>query len=189
MKGYIAVNGLSLSGTCGKIAKDMAQVVAVASALTVIGGCRGAHPYFKCESKGENKMSNQFEFEPAYYLASVTQYVSDDGRHYIVGPIWECAKKIDGKEHFPVVVARKGMEGCVYWCREKSRGSSGNFEVEAHGGDFRLADNSFCHSDETAPAIYAEFVSGGTTNKVALERKDMDSIDYPELPMSETRKD
>lgn len=143
----------------------------------------------KCESKGENKMSNQFEFEPAYYLASVTQYVSDDGRHYIVGPIWECAKKIDGEEHFPVVVARKGMEGCVYWCREKSRGSSGNFEMESQHGDFRLADNSFCHSDETAPAIYAEFVSGGTTNKVALERKDMDSIDYPELPMSETRKD
>ena len=50
----------------------------------------------KCESKGESKMSNQFEFEPAYYLASVTQYVSDDGRHYVVGPIWECVKQIDG---------------------------------------------------------------------------------------------
>ena len=130
-----------------------------------------------------------FSFEPAYYLASVTQYVSDDGRHYIVSPIWECAKKIDGEEHFPVVVARKGMEGCVYWCREKSRGSCGNFEVKSSDGDFRLVDNSFCHSDEMAPVTYAEFVSGGTTNKVALERKDMDSIDYPELPMSETRKD
>ena len=130
-----------------------------------------------------------FSFEPAYYLASVTQYVSDDGRHYVVGPIWECVKQIDGEQHFPVVVAGKGMEGRVYWCRETSRGSSGNFEVEAHGGDFRLVDGSFCHSDEMAPVIYAEFVSGGTTNKVALERKDMDSIDYPELPMSETRKD
>ena len=126
-----------------------------------------------------------FSFEPAYYLASVTQYVSDDGRHYIVGPIWECAKKIDGEEHFPVVVARKGMEGCVYWCREKSRGSSGNFEVEAQDGDFRLADNSFCHSDETAPAIYAEFVSNGISGQISLERKGLDDIDYPELPKRE----
>ena len=130
-----------------------------------------------------------FSFEPAYYLASVTQYVSDDGKYYIVGPIWECEKQINGEQHFPVVAAGKGMEGCVYWCRETSRGSSGNFEVEAQHGDFRLVDGSFCHSDEMPPVIYAEFVSGGTTNKVALERKDMDSIDYPELPMSETRKD
>ena len=130
-------------------------------------------------------MSNQFEFEPAYYLASVMQYVSQDGRRYVVGPIWECVKQIDGEQHFPVVVAGKGMEGRVYWCREKSRGSSGNFEVESSDGDFRLVDNAFCHFDETAPVIYAEFVSGGTTNKVALERKDMDSIDYPELPKRE----
>ena len=115
-------------------------------------------------------MSNQFEFEPAYYLASATQYVSDDGRHYIVGPIWECAKKIDGEEHFPVVVARKGMEGCVYWCREKSRGSSGNFEMESQDGDFRLTDNSFCHSDETDLLMYAEFASDGTTSQVALKK-------------------
>ena len=126
-----------------------------------------------------------FSFEPAYYLASVMQYVSQDGRRYVVGPIWECVKQIGGEQHFPVVVAGKGMEGRVYWCREKSRGSSGNFEVEAHGGDFRLADNSFCHSDEMAPVIYAEFVSGGTTNKVALERKGLDDIDYPELPKRE----
>ena len=130
-------------------------------------------------------VAGAFSFEPAYYLASVTQYVSDDGRHYIVGPIWECAKKIDGEEHFPVVVARKGMEGCVYWCREKSRGSSGNFEVEAQDGDFRLADNSFCHSDETAPAIYAEFVSNGISGQISLERKGLDDIDYPELPKRE----
>ena len=69
-------------------------------------------------------MSNQFEFEPAYYLASVTQYVSGDGRHYFVGPIWECVKQIDGEQHFPVVAAGKGMEGRVYWCRETSRGRS-----------------------------------------------------------------
>ena len=75
-------------------------------------------------SKGESKMSNQFEFEPAYYLASVTQYVSGDGRHYFVGPIWECAKQIDGEQHFPVVAAGKGLEGRVYWCRETSRGRS-----------------------------------------------------------------
>ena len=122
------------------------------------------------ESKGENKMSNQFEFEPAYYLASATQYVSDDGRHYIVGPIWECVKQIDGEQHFPVVVARKGMEGCVYWCREKSRGSSGNFEMESQDGDFRLTDNSFCHSDETDLLMYAEFASDGATSQVALKK-------------------
>lgn len=130
-----------------------------------------------------------FSFEPAYYLASVAQYVSQDGRYYVVGPVWECVKQIDGKDRFPVVVAGKGIEGCVYWCREISRGSSGNFEVESQHGDLRLVDGSFCHSDEMAPVIYADFVSGGTANKVALERKDMDSIDYPELPMSETRKD
>ena len=54
-------------------------------------------------------MSNQFEFESAYYLASVMQYVSQDGRRYVVGPIWECVKQIDGEQHFPVVVAGKGM--------------------------------------------------------------------------------
>ena len=139
----------------------------------------------KCESKGESKMSNQFEFEPAYYLASVTQYVSQDGRHYVVGPIWECVKQIDGERHYPVVVAGKGMEGRVYWCRETSRGSSGNFEVESQDGDFRLADNSFCHSDETSPVTYAEFVSNGTTDKISLERKSLDDIDYPELPKRE----
>ena len=111
-----------------------------------------------------------FSFEPAYYLASVTQYVSDDGRHYIVGPIWECAKKIDGEEHFPVVVARKGMEGCVYWCCEKSRGSSGNFEVVSEAGDFSLSDSSFCHSDEAKAWTYMTFASEGITNKVILRR-------------------
>ena len=113
-----------------------------------------------------------FSFEPAYYLASVTQYVSDDGRHYIVGPIWECAKKIDGEEHFPVVVARKGMEGCVYWCHETSRGSSGNFEVVSEAGDFSLSDSSFCHSDEAKACTYMTFASEGATNKVMLRRAD-----------------
>ena len=126
---------------------------------------------------------------PADSFCGVEQYMSEDRQYYVVGPIWRCAKDIDGEQHFPVVAAGKGMEGCVYWCRETSRGSSGNFEMESQYGDFRLVDGSFCHSDEMAPVIYAEFVSGGTTNKVALERKDMDSIDYPELPMSETRKD
>ena len=149
-------------------------------ALTIIGGVMAvslaimAVELFviclKCESKGENKMSNQFEFEPAYYLASVTQYVSQDGRHYVVGPIWECVKQIDGEQHFPVVVAGKGMEGRVYWCRETSRGSSGNFEVESQGGDFRLTDNSFCHSAETDLLTYAEFVSDGTANRVVLKK-------------------
>ena len=111
-----------------------------------------------------------FSFEPAYYLASVTQYVSDDGRHYIVGPIWECAKKIDGEEHFPVVVARKGMEGCVYWCHETSRGSSGNFEVESEAGDFSFSDSSFCHSDEVKAWTYMTFASEGATNNVILRR-------------------
>ena len=113
-----------------------------------------------------------FSFEPAYYLASVTQYVSDDGRHYIVGPIWECAKKIDGEEHVPVVVARKGMEGCVYWCHETSRGSSGNFEVVSEAGDFSLSDSSFCHSDEVKAWTYMTFASEGATNKVMLRRAD-----------------
>ena len=115
-------------------------------------------------------MSNQFKFESAYYLADVTQYVSQDGRHYVVGPIWECVRQIGGERCFPVVVCGKGMEGCVYWCREILHGSSGNFEVETQNGDFRLADNLFCHSDETAPVAYAEFVSGGITNHVLLKK-------------------
>ena len=164
-------------------------------ALTIIGGVMAgslaimAAELFviclKCESKGESKMRNQLEFEPAYYLASVTQYVSQDGRHYVVGPIWECVKQIDGEQHFPVVVAGKGMESRVYWCREISRGSSGNFEVESQCGDFRLADNSFCHSDETSPVTYAEFVSNGIADTISLERKSLDDIDYPELPKRE----
>lgn len=136
----------------------------------------------KRESKGENKLSNQFEFEQAYYLASVTQYVSDDGRRYVVGPIWKCAKQIDGEQHFPVVVAGKGMDGRVYWCRETSRGSSGNFVVESQDGDFRLADNSFCHSDETDLLMYAEFISNGIADTISLERKGLYDIDYPEVP-------
>ena len=83
------------------------------------------------------------------------------------------------------MVAGKGLEGRVYWCRETSRGSSGNFEVESQGGDFRLTDNSFCHSDETAPVTYAEFVANGTADKISLRRKDLDDIDYPELPRRE----
>jgi len=122
---------------------------------------------------------------PADSFCGVEQYMSEDRQYYVVGPIWRCAKDIDGEQHFPVVAAGKGMEGCVYWCRETSRGSSGNFEMESQHGDFRFVDGSFCHSDEMAPVIYAEFVSGGTTNKVALERKGMDSIDYPELPKRE----
>lgn len=123
-----------------------------------------------------------FSFEPAYYLASVAQYVSQDGRYYVVGPIWECVKQIDGKDHFPVVVAGKGIEGCVYWCREISRGSSGNFEVESQHGDFRLVDNSFCHSDAMDLPARAEFVSEGTAVKIPLERKGLDDFGYPELP-------
>ena len=170
MKGYVAVNGLSFSGTCGKMAKGMAQVLAVASVLTAIGGCFRGRQYFNDESKGENKMSNQFEFEPAYYLASVTQYVSDDGRHYVVGPIWECVKQIDGEEHFPVVVAGKGKEGRVYWCREVSRGSSGNFEVVSNDGAFYFSDSSFCSSDEMKFVTYMDIISGTATNRIELGR-------------------
>ena len=62
------------------------------------------------------------------------------------------------------------MEGRVYWCRETSRGSSGNFVVESQDGDFRLTDNSFCHSDETDLLMYAEFASDGATSQVALKK-------------------
>lgn len=112
-----------------------------------------------------------FSFEPAYYLASVTQYVSQDGRYYVVGPIWECVKQIDGKDHFPVVVAgKKGIEGCVYWCREISRGSSGNFEVVSNDGAFYFSDSSFCSSDEMKFVTYMDIISGTATNRIELGR-------------------
>jgi len=115
-------------------------------------------------------MTGQFEFEPAYYLASVLRYISQDGQYYVVGPIWECVRQIGGKEHFPVVVSGKKIEGCVFWCREVSRDANGNFEVASENDDFRLADNSLRHPDEMNPVIYVDFVSGGITNRVAMEK-------------------
>ena len=115
-------------------------------------------------------MTGQLEFEPAYYLASILRYVSQDGQYYIVGPIWECVRHIDGEEHYPAVVSGKRIDGWVFWCHEASHESSGNFEVVSENGDFRLADNSLRHSDETAPVAYADFVSGGITNRVALDK-------------------
>ena len=115
-------------------------------------------------------MTGQFEFEPAYYLASVLRYISPDGQYYVVGPIWECVRQVDGETHFPVVVCGKKIEGCVFWCREASHDANGNFEVVSENGDFHLADNSLRHSDEMKPAIYVDFVSGGITNRVALEK-------------------
>ena len=62
---------------------------------------------FRSENKGDAKMTGQFEFEPAYYLASVLRYISQDGQYYVVGPIWECVRQIGGETHFPVVVCGK----------------------------------------------------------------------------------
>ena len=42
--------------------------------------------------------------------------------------------------------------------------------MESQDGDFRLTDNSFCHSDETDLLMYAEFASDGTTSQVALKK-------------------
>ena len=115
-------------------------------------------------------MTGQFEFEPAYYLASILRYVSQDGQYYVVGPIWECVRQIGGKKHFPVIVSGKRIEGRVYWCSEVSHDASDNFEVASENGDFRLVDNLLHLSDETTPEAYVDFVSGGTTNRVALEK-------------------
>jgi hypothetical protein len=66
----------------------------------------------------------------------VLQYVSQDGRWRVVGPVWDSAKKIGGEWHFPIMVGSDGADERVYWCREVSRGSCGNFAVESKNGDF-----------------------------------------------------
>lgn len=64
------------------------------------------------------------------------RYVSQDGRWRVVGPVWDSAKKIGGEWHFPITVGSDGVGERVYWCREVSRGSCGNFAVESKNGDF-----------------------------------------------------
>lgn len=100
----------------------------------------------------------------------VLQYVSQDGRWRVVGPVWDCSKQIDGKWYYPVVVAEKGKDGRVCWCREVSHGSSGNFDVISNDGTFYFSDSSFCSSDEMKFVTYMDFISGITTNRIELMR-------------------
>ena len=102
--------------------------------------------------------------------ANILMYSSQDGRYRVVGPIWECARLVDGRPCYPVVVGCGEGDGRVYWCHETSRGSSGNFEVESEAGDFSLSDSSFCHSDEMNFVAYMDVFSNGVTNRVELER-------------------
>ena len=102
--------------------------------------------------------------------ASVLQYVSQDGRWRVVGPVWDCSKQIDGEWYYPVVVAEKGKDGRVCWCRGVSHGSSGNFDVISKDGTFYFSDSSFCCSDEMKLVTYMDFISGITTNRVKLGR-------------------
>ena len=118
-------------------------------------------------------MTGQFEFEPAYYLASALRYVPQDGQYYVVGPIWECVKQIGGEKHFPVVDCGKRIDGCLFWCSEVSHDASGNFEVMSENGNFYLTDNSFCHPNETNPMIYVAIASDGTTDRVILEKLEL----------------
>ena len=100
----------------------------------------------------------------------VLLYKSQDGNWRVVGPIWNCSKRIDGEWYFPVMVAENGKDGRVCWCREVSRGSSGNFEVVSNDGAFYFSDSSFCHSDEMKLVTYMDFISGITTNRIELGR-------------------
>ena len=100
----------------------------------------------------------------------VLQYVSQDGRWRVVGPVWDCSKQIDGEWYYPVVVAEKGKDGRVCWCRGVSHGSSGNFDVISKDGTFYFSDSSFCCSDEMKLVTYMDFISGIATNRVELGR-------------------
>lgn len=100
----------------------------------------------------------------------VLQYVSQDGRWRVVGPVWDSAKKIGDEWHFPITVGSDGVGERVYWCREVSRGSCGNFAVESKNGDFYFSDSSFAHSGEMKFVTYMDFISGITTNRIELGR-------------------
>lgn len=100
----------------------------------------------------------------------VRQYASPDGNYRVVGPVWDCSKRIDGEWYFPVMVAENGKDGRVCWCREVSRGSSGNFEVVSNDGAFYFSDSSFCSSDEMKFVTYMDIISGTATNRIELER-------------------
>jgi hypothetical protein len=102
--------------------------------------------------------------------ASVQQYASQDGRWRVVGPVWDCSKQIDCKWYYPIMVAEKGKDGHVCWCREVSHGSSGNFDIVSNDGAFYFSDNSFCYSDEMKDITYMDFISSTTTNRVVLNR-------------------
>ena len=98
------------------------------------------------------------------------RYVSQDGRWRVVGPVWGSAKKIGGEWHFPITVGSDGADERVYWCREVSHGSCGNFAVESKNGDFYFSDSSFVHSGEMKFVTYMDFISGSATNRIELER-------------------
>ena len=100
----------------------------------------------------------------------VLQYVSQDGGWRVVGPVWDCSKQIDGTWYYPVVVAEKGKDGRVCWCREVSHGSSGNFDIVSNDGAFYFSDNSFCYSDGMKDITYMDFISSTMTNRVVLNR-------------------
>lgn len=100
----------------------------------------------------------------------VLQYVSQDGRWRVVGPVWDCSKQIDGEGYYPVMVIESGKDGCVCWCRAVSRGSSGNFDIISNDGTFYFSDSSFCHSDEMKFVTYMDVISGTTTNRIELGR-------------------
>ena len=100
----------------------------------------------------------------------VLQYVSQDGNYRVVGPVWDCSKQINGKCHYPIVIAEKGKDGCIYWCHEVSHGSSGNFDIVSNDGAFYFSDNSFCYSDEMKDITHMDFISSTTTNRVVLNR-------------------
>jgi hypothetical protein len=100
----------------------------------------------------------------------VLQYVSQDGRWRVVGPVWDSAKKIGGEWNFPITVGFDGADERVYWCREVSRGSCGNFAVESKNGDFYFSDSSFAHSGEMKFVTYMDFISGSATNRIELKR-------------------
>ena len=100
----------------------------------------------------------------------VLQYISQDGRWRVVGPVWDSAKKIGGEWIFPITVGFDGADERVYWCREVSRGSCGNFAVESKNGDFYFSDSSFAHSGEMKFVTYMDFISGSATNRIELKR-------------------
>ena len=44
---------------------------------------------------------------------SVLLYKSQDGHWRVIGPVWDCSKRIDGEWYFPVMVAENGKDGRV----------------------------------------------------------------------------